>query len=48
MTAVENWRPRIDSVANCLLAWHSRSLSFRGRAVVLNALALARIWYVLL
>lgn len=46
MTAVENWRPRIDSVANCLLAWHSRSLSFRGREFVLNALALARIWYV--
>ena len=27
-------------------AWHLRRLSFRGRAVVVNALALSRIWYV--
>ena len=43
---VENWRPRIDSIANCLLTGRSRRLSFRCRAVVLNSLALTRIWYV--
>ena len=44
--AVENWRPRIDFVANCLLPGRSRRLFFRCRVVVLNALALTRIWYV--
>ena len=42
----ENWRPRIAAVENCLKAWRLRRLSFRGRAVVVNALALSRIWYV--
>ena len=41
----DNWRPRIDAVANT----HSRRqciLSFRGRALIINALALLRVWYV--
>lgn len=41
----DNWRPRIDAVANT----HSRRqciLSFRGRALIINALALSRVWYV--
>ena len=41
-----NWRPRIDAVENVLLSWRQRSLSFQGRALVVNALALARVWYV--
>ena len=41
-----NWRPRIDSVTKCLASWSIRSLSFSGRALVANALALSRIWYV--
>ena len=41
-----NWRPRLDSVKCCLDAWRGRTLSFQGRAVVLNALTLARVWYV--
>ena len=41
-----NWRPRIDAVENVLLSWWQRSLSFQGRALVVNALALARVWYV--
>lgn len=31
---------------NCSNAWGLRKLSFLGRAVVSNALALSRIWYV--
>ena len=42
----DNWRPRINTVAKVLSSWRSRSLSLRGRALVINALALARIWYV--
>ena len=42
----ENWRPRIEAVERCLKSWRSRTLSFSGKAIVVNALALSRIWYV--
>lgn len=42
----ENWRPRLDAVARCLNSWRSRALSFTGKALVINAMALSRIWYV--
>ncbi|PFX24018.1 Transposon TX1 uncharacterized 149 kDa protein [Stylophora pistillata] len=41
-----NWRPRIDAVDHVLKSWRSRSLSFRGKALVFNALPLFRVWYV--
>ena len=41
-----NWRPRIDAVERILNSWRSRSLSFSGKALIINALALPRIWYV--
>ena len=41
-----NWRPRIVAVKNVLNSWRQRGLSFRGKALIVNALALARIWYV--
>ena len=42
----DNWRPRLSAVENVLLSWHQRALSFRGKALVINALALSCIWYV--
>ena len=42
----ENWRPRIETVERCLKSWRSRALSYSGKAIVINALALSRIWYV--
>ena len=42
----DNWRPRISAVDNVLKSWRARSLSFRGKSLVINALALSRIWYV--
>ena len=33
-------------VENVLNSWRQHSLSFRGRALVINALALSRVWYV--
>ena len=42
----DNWRPRITAVENVLASWKGRTLSFRGRALVINALALSRVWYV--
>lgn len=41
-----NWLPRIEAVEKCLRSWRSRSLSFGGKALVSNALALSRVWYV--
>lgn len=42
----DNWWPRITAVNNVLKSWRARSLSFSGKALVINALALSRIWYV--
>ena len=42
----DNWRPRIDAVENVLSSWARRTLSYGGRALVINALALSRVWYV--
>lgn len=41
-----NWAPRLEVVEKCLDSWRSRSLSFGGKALVSNALALSRVWYV--
>ena len=41
-----NWRPRIVAVKNVLNSLRQRGLSFRGKALIVNALALAWIWYV--
>ena len=42
----ENWRPRITAVDSALNSWRQRSFSYRGKALVINALALSRVWYV--
>ena len=38
-----NWRPRITAVENVLHSWRQRVLSFCGKALVINALALSRV-----
>ena len=38
----DNWH----AVENVLQYWKGWTLSYRGRALVVNALALSRIWYV--
>ena len=40
-----NWKPRIATVENTLSSWRQRILSFCGRALVINALALSQVWY---
>ena len=42
----ESWRPRINTVEKCLNSWRGRSLSYSGKALIVNALALSRVWYV--
>ena len=39
-----NWGPQICGVEKTPLSWRQRSLLFRGKALVTNALALSRIW----
>ena len=41
----DNWDPRIQSLKNLLLSWRQRSLTFQGKALVINALALSGLWY---
>ena len=41
-----NGRPRITAVENVLNSWRQRSLTFRGKNLVINNLALARVWYI--
>ena len=41
----DNWDPRIQSLKNLLLSWRQRSLTFKGKALVINALALSGLWY---
>ena len=43
------WEKLIEALklfCRCIDAWRSRALSFSGRAVVLNSLALSKIWYI--
>ena len=42
----ENWRPRITAVEKCLNSWLRRSLSYYGKALIVNALAPSRVWCV--
>lgn len=41
----DNWDPRIQSLKNLLSSWHQRSLTFQGKSLVINALALSGLWY---
>ena len=42
----DNWTLRIDTVKNVLSSWVRRTLCYGGRPLVINALALSRVWYV--
>ena len=41
----DNWDPRIQALKNLLSSWRQRSLTFQGKALVINALALSGLWY---
>ena len=42
----DNWQPRIDAVEKVLSSSTQQSLSFKGKALVINVLALCQVWYV--
>ena len=42
----ENWRPLINAVEKRLHSWRGRSLSYSGKAPIVNALALSRVSYI--
>jgi len=41
----KNWDKRISSLSNVFDLWQQRCLSFQGKALVANALALSGLWY---
>ena len=40
----DNWKPRVDAVENVLSSWVRLTLSYEGSTLVINALALSRVW----
>ena len=40
-----NWDKRLDNFSKVIQSWRQRSLSYSGKALVLNALALSGLWY---
>ena len=42
---VETWEPRVVKVEKRLASWKGRNLSYQGRALIINALALSQIWH---
>ena len=40
----ENWLPGINAFEKCLNSWRSRSLSYSGKARIVSALPLSRVW----
>lgn len=42
-----NWKKKIDKIASLMNLWQQRSLSLRGRSVVIQTLLSSRIWYTL-
>ena len=41
-----NWDHRLEAVDNVFRSWRQRVLSLQGKLVVINVLALSRLWYV--
>ena len=39
------WDPKVEKVEKRLASWKGRSLSFQGKALIINALALSQIWH---
>ena len=40
----KDWRPRINAVEKYRNSWRGRSLSYSGKTLIVNALALSRVW----
>ena len=43
----ENWERKVQDLDSVLTSWSSRSLSFHGRALIVNSLGLSMFWYLL-
>ena len=41
----QNWEPQVTKLSSVLNSWQGRSLSFRGRALIVNVLGLSVFWY---
>ena len=41
----QNWDKRISNLSSVLDLWQQRCLSFQGKSLVANALALSGLWY---
>ena len=39
------WQPAVSKLESCLAAWSGRKLSFQGKTVIINTLALSQFWH---
>ena len=44
-TEIDNWQPRLNKLEGSLDLWKSRSLSFVGKSLLINVLALSKLLY---
>lgn len=44
--SANNWQYHLEAAERCLDSWRSRAPSYSGKALVVNTLALSKIWYV--
>ena len=42
---IPTWEPAVAKLAKRLTAWSGRQLSFQGKTVIINTLALSQIWH---
>ena len=42
----DNWEPRLSKLDKCLCLWKARSLSYIGKALILNVLGLSKLMFV--
>lgn len=43
----EDWDPHLHAITSLCALWSKRALSFHGRALLVNSLALSKLWYLL-
>lgn len=44
-TTETNWTPVANKMSKILMLWSSRQLTIKGKSVIVNTLALSKVWY---
>ena len=44
-TSEANWMPVVNKIARILGMWSCRDLTIKGKAIIVNTLALSKVWH---